>query len=210
MELQEPSLLGTEVLDRGASILIDRPARLLTQPPTGASLVGLVVLNAQGSSGVQAVKAHAFRDLAFPGISTIGQYGVGGDTELALVYTWLWAFLLPGMAILLIASLVSAIDTFLLQARTLGFLGSLTQKTSLYFSIALWSILLPLTAAALGGAGVAAILGTLFVKLRATGQVHLPSIAFGVLAISIFALALTWTCAVIGLRSARRWSPSSD
>ncbi|MCI4063443.1 hypothetical protein MRQ36_12990 [Micromonospora sp. R77] len=210
VELQQLSPLGTEVLDRGASILIDRPARLLTQPSTGASIVGLVILNDQGSNGVQAAKAQAFRDLAFPGISTIGQYGVGGDTELALVYTWLWAFLLPGMAILLIASLVSAIDTFLLQARTLGFLGSLTQKTSLYFSIALWSILLPLTAAALGGAGVAAILGNLFVKLRATGHVHLSSIAFGVLAISIFAVALTWACAVIGLRSARRWSPSSD
>lgn len=201
---------GVAILNRSASILVGPGSRLTTRPPDGATMAGFVILNGDGPSGIQPIKADAFENLPFPDLSTGGQHGRGGDFELARVYTWLWSCLLPGALILMLASLLSAIDTFLLQARTLGFVGSLTSKPSVYLAIAAWSIFLPLIAAALGGAGISTILGTLFVKLRATGQVDAPQIAYGVLSIVIFAAILTAICATIALRRSRRWIPSPD
>lgn len=178
--------------------------------PNGYQIVGFLVFNDEGISGVQAIARTAYATLAFPDVHTSGQYSISGAVDQAHLYSWVWAFGLLGVLVLALTTAIGAIDTFLLQTRSLGPLGAMYTRRRLYTAIAQWNITVPLILAGVVGGAAVAALGYAFSLTRGFGRLSWPLLTGSVLTVTITAIALGLLCGETASRAVRRWRPTAD
>jgi hypothetical protein len=181
-----------------------------TRPPDGGRLLGFLVINRDGSTGFENIARLAFRVLAMPEISTSGLFWIAGTVALADAYSWLSLFGTVGVVVLILTSMLGALDVFIGQAQGLGPLGSMVAGRRVYAAISLWNVAVPLVVASAVGALVAAFLGFLFTKLRASGSVSVPLLVGCVAVTAVMSLFMAAVSAEIAVRTVRRWRPVVD
>ncbi|MFC8845696.1 MULTISPECIES: FtsX-like permease family protein [unclassified Micromonospora] len=201
---------GNAIRSGAASTIIWTDPLVGPTVPPDYQIVGFLVFNDDGHPGVQAIARTAYAMLAFPDVHTSGQYSISGAVDQAHLYSWVWAFGLLGVLVLALTTTIGAVDTFLLQTRSLGPLGAMYTRRRLYAIIAQWNITVPLVFAGLAGGAAAAALGHAFSLTRGFGRLSWPLLTGSVLAVVVIAVSLGLLCGETATRAVRRWRPTAD
>lgn len=198
-------------LDRlNASILVSGDPMVSQTQGTGYAAVGFVVFNDAGTTGVDAIAVAAYHLLIMPQVSDPGQYGAAGRLANTQAYQWILILSAAGVLVLVFAALLAAIDAMFAQAVGIGVLGSVAGSRRLYFGITGWSVAFPLLIATVFGAGIAALLGSLLIRLSGSGSVSAPLLTAATAVVGLVGVAQAAFCGEAITRSVRRWRPTAD
>lgn len=202
--------LGNAIKTGDATILLHAEPLAASTSAGDTSLAGFLVHNPDGEAGFAAIAEKAHHILAMPDVHTARQHTISGSLAYATLFTWLWTFAALGLLLLVTTALFGAIDAFLNQARSLGPLGAMHTGKALYIKIATWNLALPLAAAGVAGGAVAALLGFLLTRLRASGSLSWDLLTAGVLVVATIGIIIAGLCGQAATRLARTWHPHPD
>ncbi|MGC4815502.1 FtsX-like permease family protein [Micromonospora sp. DT228] len=200
---------------RGRALLFDTeisdPEFAVTAAPvTTGEITGFFVLNDASKIGEQQIQQAAYATLTKPYVSTPGQDWIAGGLEGAATFSWVLAFGLMGVAVLVLAGALAAVSIFLSQASSLGVLAAYNADRRLYIGIAGWNLALPLVIAGIIGATVAGFLGWLGLVIRSAGELSMNLLVAGIVAVVALATLLALVGGEAASRAARSWRPSDD
>ncbi|HEY8474577.1 MAG TPA: hypothetical protein VIL37_18330 [Natronosporangium sp.] len=203
---------GAAIMNGSASILVSGKPLLSSTIPAGATTIGVLVLNPAGAGAAEAVARSAYATLGIADVSRPGQYSIGGNDRLARVYAWFALFFVAGLAVLLVSTVLGALDVFAAQSRNLGPVGGVYSGSRLFVGTAAWNIGAAFAMVVLGGGAMAMILSFLYIRLRAADLAMMPwpTMLRAIVGIAGLAVGLSLLCGWVATRSARAWRPAND
>ncbi|MFY1684846.1 FtsX-like permease family protein [Micromonospora sp. WMMD730] len=194
----------------GGTLISAPDLSISTDLGIGGTTRGYFVLNSEGEAGVERITRAAYANLTKPYVSTPGQEWITGGLAGAAVFDWVLALGAVGLIILAAAGALAASGMFLTNARSVGVVGTYSNRTSLYLGIAMWNLGVPLLLAGAIGSGVAAFLGLMTLHIRRVGGISLSVLGAGVTSVAVMAGILTIICGIGAARSVRTWRPAAD
>jgi hypothetical protein len=192
---------GTVISQRSPTVTVGEPGSLPT--------VGFFIV-ADSPEEADHVAAVAYANLGKPYVSVPGMEWISGGLAGAAVFTWVLLFGAAGLVLLAAAGALAAAGTFLDQAKNLGVVGTFEGRPGLYLRIAVCNLLIPLAAAGMVGAAIAAFLGHLTLQIRQVGHISLDVLGAGVASIIVMGSVLALLCGLAVTRHVAAWHPTAD
>ncbi|MEU9031660.1 hypothetical protein AB0D46_29890 [Streptomyces sp. NPDC048383] len=174
------------------------------------TLFGFLVVNRDGTSGVQAIEQAGYRHLIGPMTARPGQSWYLGSAAQAAQVRWLLDFALLGIAALAAAGALGAAGVFIEQSQALGPLAVHQTGQGFYRRIALYNLALPLGVVGAVGSGVAALLGSLMINLGKGGWMSTALLGTGVAVVAVCGVVVAWSCGRTASAHAAAWAPRAD
>ncbi|GAA1261545.1 hypothetical protein GCM10009677_11370 [Sphaerisporangium rubeum] len=190
----------------------DRPLEVRAAPVAapGDRPQRLVVLAGAPSLGQGQVKRAAYAALDRPSVERLGQIWLVGAQTTARYGNWTVLFATAGLAVLLLAVMISSAAEFLIFGAGLAPLAVQTDRRGVFVLLGVWNLSLPLALVAAAGTLVALWQGQFFISLTRSG-----SFSWGILfAVAVSAAAFAAITGLLGglsaSRTAMRWRPHAD
>ncbi|WP_084264726.1 hypothetical protein [Actinomadura macra] len=137
------------------------------------------------------------------------EYG-GAAASLMRLGQWVMLFGGAGILILMLAAATSAAAEFLQFSDALAPLAVQTDRRSVYMSVALWNLTVPLWLTTIVGGAVTAWHGLFFIAQVKEGRFSWGALATGMGGAAALALLIGLAGGVGAARAARRWRPVND
>ncbi|MEV0401904.1 hypothetical protein [Actinoallomurus sp. NPDC050550] len=156
------------------------------------------------------VKQAAYATLPTPTSDPLGYDWLVGGVSQARNGQWLVLFGSIGLAILLLATVVSSLAEFLIFGTGLAPLAVHTDRRRIFLTIGLWHLTVPLLLATVIGAFVAVWQGFQYLAIFGVGRFSW-NVLSGAMAGAVALAVLTGLGGgLIAIRAARRWRPTTD
>ena len=178
--------------------------------PPGTEPWGFLVLNQDGSVGVEQIRRAAHHSLPLATAHVVGQLGRAVEPSMAIRIRWMYAAGAFGVLLLVGAGGLAVLSLVGSQARSLGALGGLGAPPDVFARIAWWNVGLPLLATLGGSVALAAFLAFLAVRLRGTGEIPWTFLGVSAVACLLIAVAMSLSAAALTARAAPGWRPTGD
>ncbi|GAA3627879.1 hypothetical protein GCM10023079_17670 [Streptomyces chitinivorans] len=168
----------------------------------------LLVISGSGDLAVGEVKEAAFRELPAPQVMVVAGEWLFGAAELQKPAAWTLFLGIVGVGLLAFAAAANNLGDFLRFGHTLAPLSVLVSHRGVFYSAAVWAILVPLAAA-----GALGVLVSLWLAAPMTAKGAVLTWAF-LASLLVLAQALAVLFWFWGSRSAAvqavRWRPTAD
>ncbi|RCG22741.1 permease [Sphaerisporangium album] len=189
-----------------------KPLRVRSGPvaTTGERPERLVVLADSGDRGQGAVKRAAYATLERPHVERPGQGWLMGANNTASYGDWTVLFATAGLAILLLAVMISSAAEFLIFGAELAPLAVQTDRRGVFVLLGLWNLSMPLVLVTVVGALVAVWQGQFFISLTQSGSFSWPILLSTATSAGSFAVLTGLLGGLSASRTAMRWRPRAD
>ncbi|GAA1911406.1 hypothetical protein GCM10009716_21770 [Streptomyces sodiiphilus] len=171
----------------------------------------LLLVSAQGGDlPVSEVKHTAFRQLLGPQAESLGGSWLTGARQLEKPAAWVLLLGLAGVVLLTVTAALNNLGEFLRFSRNLAPVSVLTGRRTVFFTTALWVILMPLALAGLLGTLVAVWLGTPLTQPGGGASLSWPILTATLIVVETLAVAFWWWGGTAASRAAAQWRPQAD
>lgn len=182
-----------------------------TSPSAPGDLIDtMLILNTEGSVGLDRIRATAYRTLSFPFVSLPGDDWLLGWSNLNQLVQWPLDIQAPGAALLVLAALLAVAATYVSHIRTLGALSTYTTRRRFFMSVALWNLALPLALATLVACIVVTAVAELLRWMYGSERSAVGFIFTLGSGVAMVGLLFSVACGLIGAAAAQRWRPVAD
>ncbi|HWG99084.1 MAG TPA: FtsX-like permease family protein [Pilimelia sp.] len=202
--LQTGAVVGADALNHTDRLLVS-----ITAPTTG-DFATAIVLNPDGTAGVDRLKQAAYARLVAPNVRVLADDFRAAAAEYASLVAWLLDIGAVLLLMLLVTGVLAAAGVFVAHSSELGPLSGFCADRKLYHAIAAWNLTLPLVAVSLLGSATAAVLGVLLTRLAPLGTFSPTFLAGALVVATLGAVTVGAACGEAANRSAQHWRPTGE
>ncbi|CAL9443428.1 permease [Streptomyces sp. enrichment culture] len=186
--------------------------RVRTSPaePRLDRLYGEVIVVAESRGQMARVEQAAYALVPAVNVETLGETWLVGAATKARLNNWVLLFGSLGLALLLLTGTVSAAAEFIRVRHVLAPLSVLTGSHSVYKSVTLWHLTVPLLISTVIGGVVTAWHSVFFIAMVQEGSFSWRILASALGGCALLAVAVGILGGRTASRAARRWRPTAD
>ncbi|MEU0072392.1 permease [Streptomyces sp. NPDC006332] len=156
------------------------------------------------------VERAAYAALPAINVETLGENWLTGASNKARLNNWILLFGSVGLALLLLAGIMSAAAEFVRVRHVLAPLTVLTGSHGVFRSVALWHLTVPLLIATLITGAVSAWHSMFFIAVVQEGSFSWSVLAGAMVGCAVLAVVVGLLAARTAIRAARHWRPAAD
>ncbi|WP_241911505.1 permease [Streptomyces sp. DH-12] len=178
--------------------------------PSLDKLYGQLLVIPQATGQRAQVERAAYAVVPAVNVETPGENWLTGASNKARLNNWILLFGSLGLALLLLAGTISAAAEFMRVRHVLAPLAVLTGSHSIYRSVALWNLTMPLLIATLITGAVSAWHSLFFIAVVQEGSFSWRVLAGAMTGCAVLAVAVGLLGGRAAIRAARTWQPTAD